>query len=163
MSDEEPGFVTAADLRDAAVKRAAAESAGEEATDRGGADDPAGRFHVPERPTRRYRRDGGVEYVGGTVFSLAPAADRSDDELATLVERVLAAEAYRYGDWFDLPMPLYLVHDDGTHDTFRVSVRDGRVELHVLPETDSAGLRAFHGRLAEHGDWTVERRVEDPV
>jgi hypothetical protein len=60
-------------------------------------------------------------------------------------------------------MPLYLVHDDTTHDTFRVSVRDGRVRLHVLPETESAGLRAFFERLEDHGEWAVERRVEDAL
>jgi hypothetical protein len=158
MSDEEPGFVTAADLRDAE-----AETARSPAASGTGGDGDGGQFHIPERPTRTYPRDGGVEYVGGTVFSLSPAADRDDAALAELVEAVLSAEAYRWGDWFDLPMPLYLVHDDTTHDTFRVSVRDGRVRLHVLPETESAGLRAFFERLGDHGEWAVERRVEDAL
>jgi hypothetical protein len=161
MSDEEPGFVTAADLRDAEAEARAAESpASDGASDPGAAGD---RFHIPERPTRTYPRDGGVEYVGGTVFTLSPAEDRVDGRLADLVETVLDDDDYRWGDWFDLPMPLYLVHDDATHDTFRVSVRDGRIRLHVLPGTESAGLRAFFERLEGHGEWTVERRVEDPV
>jgi hypothetical protein len=160
MSDEEPGFVTAADLRDAEAEARAAESP---AADGSAGGDTSDRFHIPARPTRTYPRDGGVEYVGGTVFALSPAEDRTDGRLADLVETVLEAGDYRWGDWFDLPMPLYLVHDDATHDTFRVSVRDGRVRLHVLPGTESAGLRAFFGRVAGYGEWTVERRVEDPA
>ena len=161
MSEDEPGFVTAADLRDAEAEAAGVPAAEAEEATRGG--DAARRFHIPERPTRTYPRDGGVEYVGGTVFSLSPAADHGDDALVAVVEAVLSAGEYRWGDWFDLPMPLYLVHDDTTHDTFRVSVRDGRVRLHVLPGTESAGLRAFFERLGDHGEWAVERRVEDPV
>jgi hypothetical protein len=150
----EPGFVTAAELRDA------------EAEADGNARGPNGRgdpvaFDIPERPKRRYPRSGGVEYVGGTQFSLSPAEGVSDADLAALVERVLDDGEYRWGDWFDLPMPLYLVHDDTTHDTFRVSVRDGRIELHVLPGTDSDGLRAFYERLPDGvGDWRVERHVD---
>ncbi|MFC7227578.1 hypothetical protein N0B31_09200 [Salinirubellus salinus] len=158
MNDEEPGFVTAADLRDAEAEAAQSPASGGT-----GGDGAGGQFHIPERPSRTYPRDGGVEYVGGTVFSLSPATDRGDEALADVVESVLSAGAYRWGDWFDLPMPLYLVHDDTTHDTFRVSVRDGRVRLHVLPETESAGLRAFFERLGEHGEWAVERRVEDAL
>jgi hypothetical protein len=37
------------------------------------------------------------------------------------------------------------------------------VRLHVLPETESAGLRAFFERLGDHGEWAVERRVEDAL
>ena len=95
------------------------------------------------------------------------SSGRTDrEELAALVESVLDSAAYRYGDWFDLPMPLYLVHDDSTHDTFRVAVRDGRVEVHVLPETEPEGVRALHDRLVEASgeafEWTVERRIEEP-
>jgi hypothetical protein len=163
MAEDEPTFVTAAELREREA-RAAAESG----DDRGAGDPETGaeRFAIPARPDRRYPRSGGVEYVGGTVFSFDPGVDRTEEELAGLLESVLDAESYRYGDWFDLPMPLYLVHDDSTHDTFRVAVRDGRVELHVLPETDSEGVRALHDRLVEAGEetfeWRVERRVEEP-
>ena len=163
MAEEEPTFVTAAELREREARAAVeAESApqgepGEEAPDE---------FAIPARPDRRYPRSGGVEYVGGTVFSFDPGVDRSDPKLADLVEAVLDSDAYRYGDWFDLPMPLYLVRDDSTHDTFRVAVRDGRVEVHVLPETEPEGVRALHDRLTEADEegfeWTVERRVEDP-
>jgi hypothetical protein len=162
MSEDEPGFVTAADLRDAESEAGQAPASGS-AGDEGAGDGDDGQFHIPERPTRTYPRDGGVEYVGGTVFSLSPATDHEEGSLVEVVEAVLSAGAYRWGDWFDLPMPLYLVHDDTTHDTFRVSVRDGGVRLHVLPETDSAGLQAFFERLEDHGEWAVERRVEDAL
>lgn len=118
-------------------------------------------FDVPVRPTRRYPSGGGLTYEGGTVFTLAPDPPRSEASLVGLIEDVLASEVYRYGDWIDLPMPLYLVHDDGTGDTFRVTVRDGTIQFHVLPETQSAGLRALYGRLDRATDctWTVDRDV----
>ena len=124
------------------------------------ADDDTPTFAIPDRPRRRYPRRGGVEYEGQTVFSLTPGEAYDDGELAALVESVLEAEPYRYGDWFDLPMPLYLVHDDGTGDTFRVAVRDGVVEFHVLPDTEPEGLRRLYERLGEatDGDWHVGRR-----
>lgn len=118
-------------------------------------------FDIPSRPTRRFSRHT-VEYEGETVFRLEPEPAREDGALAALVERVLATGPYRYGDWFELPMPLYLVHDGDTGDTFRVAVRDGRVELHVLPDTGSAGLRALYDRLREESghEWTVECRTD---
>jgi len=161
MAEDEPTFVTAAELREREARAAAESESGPDEVP--GATDG---FAIPARPDRRYPRSGGVEYVGGTVFSFDPGVGRDDADLAGLVESVLESGAYRYGDWFDLPMPLYLVHDDSTHDTFRVAVRDGRVEVHVLPETDPAGVRALHDRLTEAGgeglDWSVERRVEEP-
>jgi len=119
-------------------------------------------FAIPKHPTRRYRRRGGVEYDGETVFSLIPENADEDRAIRELVEDVLDREPYRYGDWFDLPMPLYLVHDDRTGDTFRVAVRDGIVELHVLPETESTGLRAFYRRLFDASDteWEVTCRTD---
>jgi len=140
MADDEPEFRTAADLR---------EEAG----------NPT--FDIPARPDRRYPSFSGLRYEGETVFTLVPEPSREDERLAALVERVLASDHYRYGDWFDLPMPLYLVHDDGTGDTFRVAVRDGTVELHVLSQTEPAGLRALYERLDRASDcaWTVERRT----
>ena len=125
------------------------------------ADEDASTFAIRQRPTRRYPRRGGVEYEGGTVFEVTPAAPREDGTLAVLVESVLEDEPYRYGDWFDLPMPLYLVHDDDTGDTFRVAVRDCRVEFHVLPATDPPGLRALYDRLAARSDcgWSVASRT----
>lgn len=120
------------------------------------------RFAIPERPRRRYTDDGGVTYEGEAVFVLTPAAGMPDADLDALVETVLGEAVYRSGDWFELPMPLYLVRDDDTGDTFRVAVRDGSVELHVLPDTDSAGIRAFHDRLsvASPVDWHVDCRFE---
>ena len=126
------------------------------------ADEDASTFAIRQRPTRRYPRRGGVEYEGGTVFEVTPAAPREDGALAVLVESVLEDDPYRYGDWFDLPMPLYLVHDDETGDTFRVAVRDGVVEFHVLPATEPLGLRRLYERLREATDceWTVETRTD---
>ena len=114
-------------------------------------------FAIRQRPTRRYPRRGGVEYEGESVFRLVPATDVDDAALADLLESVLSTDGYRYGDWFDLPMPLYLVHDDDTGDTFRVAVRDGRVEFHVLPATEPPGLRRLYERLLEATDceWSV--------
>ena len=132
-------------------------------------------FAIPSRPERTYPRSGGVEYEGETVFELAPDGDanegagRDEDadedgdgdehtDLASLVETVLADGPYRFGDFHELPMALYLVRDEGTTDVFRVAVRDGTVRLHVLPETDSAGLRRFYDRLDDRSavGWRVE-------
>jgi hypothetical protein len=123
------------------------------------ASDPS--FRIPARPERRYPYEGGVEYEGETVFSLQPTPGRSNDRLRDLVETTLDAGPYRYGDFFDLPMALYLVRDDDTADVFRVSIRDGAVRLHVLPETESAGLRALFDRLRDRSDaeWRVDCRT----
>lgn len=119
-------------------------------------------FEIPAWPRRRYPRDGGVEYAGETVFTLTPEPARETGTLDTLVRQVLAADHYTYGDWFELPMPLYLVNDHETGDVFRIGIRDGTVELHVLPATGSAGLRAFYERLVAAGtvDWQVDCRVD---
>ncbi len=119
-------------------------------------------FAIPVRPTRSYPYSGGVEYEGGTLFRLTPDGNYSNDELATLTETVLEEGPYRYGDFFTLPMPLYLVRDDDTGDVFRVSIRDGTVRLHVLPETEPAGLRAIYDRLIEETDcdWQVDCESE---
>jgi hypothetical protein len=131
---------------------------GEEAPEQG---DP---FAIPSRPERHYPHGGGLEYEGETLFALAPDPELSADELQSLVEDVLAEGPYTYGDWFDLPVPLYTVHDEETGDVFRVVVRDGQVELHVLPFTESPGLEAAFDRIAaatpDH-TWTVECHVED--
>ena len=115
-------------------------------------------FEIPRRPERRYSRHAGLEYEGSTVFSLSPVAEYADGELNALLLSVLDGDSYTYGDWFDLPMALYLVHDSETGDVFRVAVRDGRVELHVLPETGSGGLRALYRRLCDASDteWAIE-------
>ncbi|MFD1585568.1 hypothetical protein ACFR9U_01130 [Halorientalis brevis] len=119
-------------------------------------------FAIPCRPERRYPHSGGVEYEGETVFSLTPTPAQSDDRLQSIVEGVLAGERYTYGDWFDLPMPLYLVNDEATGDVFRVSIRDGTVRLHVLPATDSPGLRGLFEHLRAATDdvaWRVDCHV----
>lgn len=121
------------------------------------------RFAIPRRPDRRYPHSGGVEYDGETVFSLTPTPPQDDGRLESLLESVLTADRYVFGDWFDLPMPLYLVHDSETGDVFRVSVRDGQVRLHVLPATDPPGLRGlFDGlRAADEAiEWHVDCRVD---
>jgi hypothetical protein len=138
-SDAEPdlSFSTAADLRDATGDdgRETDEDAGPAFTDL-------------QHPERTFPRAGGMRYDGATVFELRPASGSPGEaDLAALVERVLSDENYRHGDWFDLPLPVYLVHDDATGDTFRVAVRDDAVELHVRSDTGAAGLRAFYERL----------------
>jgi hypothetical protein len=118
-------------------------------------------FAIPARPTRRYPYQGGVEYEGGAVFRLEPTAG-STAQVTELVEAVLETGPYRYGDFLELPMPLYLVRDEWTGDVFRVSVRDGVVRLHVLPETEPAGLRALYDRLdaITAVEWQVSCRSE---
>jgi hypothetical protein len=115
------------------------------------------RFAIPARPRRQYPRGGGLEYEGETIFRLSPAGDHTDASLQGLVEDVLEREPYTYGDWFDLPMPLYLVHDAETGDVFRVGIRNEAVEFHVLPDTESAGLRGLYDRLVDASttDWSV--------
>jgi len=115
-------------------------------------------FAIPGRPERTYPRSGGVEYEGETVFELVPDEERDTATLDRLVTAIIESGPYRAGDFLDLPMALYLVRDEKTADVFRVTVRDGTVRLHVLPETDSEGLRRFYDRLVERGDceWRVD-------
>jgi len=114
-------------------------------------------FDIPGRPERRYTHTT-VEYDGEVVFRLTPP-DGCDP--AAAVERVLDEGPYRVGEFHDLPMRLVLVRDEALADTFRLVVRDDRVELRVLPATEGQGLRAIYDRLvAATGDgWSVERRV----
>ena len=125
------------------------------------ASDPS--FHIPSRPQRRFPYSGGVEYEGGTVFTLTPTPERSNERLRERLETTLEAGPYRYGDFLNLPMTLFLVRDDGTGDVFRVSIRDGTVRFHVLPETESAGLRNLYERLTDRTDvdWYVDRHTNE--
>lgn len=120
-------------------------------------DDPS--FEIPTRPRREYH-DGGVEYAGRTAFVLRTATD--GDGLDDWVDRILDGERYTRGDWFDLPSPVYLVYDEAIGTVFRVVVHDRRVELHVLPDTDPAGLRAFYDALRTVSDasWSVSCETE---
>lgn len=126
--------------------------------------DDAPTFEIPRRPKRTYPYDGGVEYEGGTIFRLSPAPDFADDELRTLVEEVLGGRRYTFGDWFDLPAPVYLVHDERHSTAFRVVIRYGAVELHVLPETAGEALRQIYARLCEESEcvWRVECETTSP-
>lgn len=126
-------------------------------------------FAIPRHPQRHFTRTD-VEYRGGTIFSLRPrpgddsGGETDDTSLQEQVEAVLSSGPYRFGDWFDLPLPVYLVHDEERGEGFRVAVRDGTVELHVRPETTSKGLRRFYRRLVEASavpSWDVERRLTD--
>lgn len=119
-------------------------------------------FDIPVRPERRYTRSGGVEYEGGTTFHLVSKPSLSADELESILTNVLDNERYVLGDWFDLPRPVFLVHDRTVSTAFRVVVRSGRLELHVLPSTDSAALKAIFDQLRETTDveWNVLYRVE---
>ncbi|MFC4552928.1 MULTISPECIES: hypothetical protein [Halorussus] len=126
--------------------------------------DRAPTFDIPRRPERTYPRDSGVEYEGGTVFRLVPDPASSDGELAALVERILDGDGYTYGDWFDLPAPVYLVHDERRRTVFRIVVRYGNVEFHVLPETASAALRGMYRRICDASDcaWNVDCETTTP-
>jgi hypothetical protein len=125
------------------------------------AGDPS--FTIPTRPQRRYPYSGGVEYEGQTIFRLVPDEKRSEAELTELLEKTLSEGPYRYGDFHDLPLVLYLVCDEETGDVFRASVRDGSIRLHVLPETGSGGLRAMYDRLDARGkgEWHVECQASE--
>ncbi len=120
-------------------------------------------FTIPSRPQRRYPYSGGVEYEGQTIFRLSPDQSQSDKRLETIVEATLADGPYRYGDFLNLPMALYLVRDEGTGDVFRISVRDGCIRLHVLPETESEGLRRFYERIDDRTGctWHVECQTSE--
>ena len=121
-------------------------------------------FSIPRRPERRFPHGSGVEYEGGTTFVLVPNSEQATADLAAVVADILADGPYRYGDFHDLPMPLWLVRDEETTDVFRVSVRDGTVRLHVLPTTESDGLRRFYDRLRaiDAGvSWSVDRSVQE--
>ncbi len=125
-------------------------------------DDPT--FDIPRRPERVYPHEGGVEYEGGTVFRLSPDAEVPEETLASLVEGVLDGERYTYGDWFDLPAPVYLVHDERHSTAFRVVIRYGSVEFHVLPDTDAEALRGLYSRFRESSefDWRVDCETTRP-
>ena len=114
-------------------------------------------FDIPGRPERRYTRTT-VEYDGEVMFRLLPP---EGCDPATAVDSVLGEGPYRVGEFHDLPMRLVLVRDEALADTFRLVVRDDRVELRVLPATEGPGLRAIYDRLVEatSGGWTVERQV----
>jgi hypothetical protein len=120
-------------------------------------------FQIPKRPQRRFPYSGGVEYVGETIFLLTPDQDRSNPTLSELVEATLADGPYRYGNFLTLPMDLFLVRDDETGDVFRVSIRNGTVRFHVLPETGSTGLRRLYDRLVDRTTvgWHVECQTSE--
>ena len=121
-------------------------------------------FSIPRRPERRFPHGSGVEYEGGTTFELVPDREQATADLAGVVVDILSSGPYRYGDFHDLPMPLWLVRDEETTDVFRVAVRDGTVRLHVLPTTEPDGLRRFYERLLDTDtdlSWRVERSVTD--
>lgn len=122
------------------------------------AEDP---FAITARPERSFPSAGGMEYQGGTSFLLEPTPSTREGPLADAVVALLESGPYQFGDFHDLPMPLWLVRDRETTDTFRVVVRDGTVRLHVLPRTESDGLRRFYRRLEDHtdADWSVTRRT----
>lgn len=126
--------------------------------------DDAPTFDIPRRPERTFPRDGGVEYEGGTVFRLSPDPEVPEGELSTLVEGVLDGDRYTYGDWFELPAPVYLVHDEDHSTAFRVVIRYGIVEFHVLPGTVSEALRGMYARLRESAEcsWRVECETTSP-
>lgn len=125
------------------------------------ADEPA--FAIESRPRREYDRAGRLSYEGNTLFRLEPETELSQTSLRSHLDAVLDDGPYQYGDFLDLPMIVYLVRDEGTGDVFRASVRDGAIQLHVLPATESAGLKRFFERLQDHTavQWHVDRQTSD--
>lgn len=120
-------------------------------------------FDIPVRPERHYPRDGGVEYEGRTVFALHADPPQSRPDLEAHLQAVLDDGGYIYGDRDGFPAPVYLVHDPERRTVFRVVVRDGRLELHALPNTDSETLQVVYERLRERDGvaWTVECRTSE--
>ena len=118
-------------------------------------------FEIPVQPVRHYPHGGGVEYEGRTVFALYTDPPQSQLDLQAHLHTVLDGDGYTYGGRDGLPAPVYLVHDRERRTVFRVVVRDGRLELHVLPNTDSETLRAVYGKLCERDGvaWNVECRT----
>lgn len=118
-------------------------------------------FEIPVRPRRRFRRNGGVEYEGRTVFELHPEPSLSRSVLERHLQAVLDAERYVYGDRGGLPAPVYLVHDRARRTVFRVVVRDDRLELHALPNSDAETFREVYDRLERRDGvaWSVECRT----
>lgn len=118
-------------------------------------------FDIPVRPERHYPPGGGVEYEGRTVFALHADPALSRSELEAHLYATLDDGTYTYGDREGLPAPVYLVHDRERRTVFRVVVRDGRLELHVLPNTDSETIRAVYDRLCncDGVTWEVECRT----
>jgi hypothetical protein len=116
-------------------------------------------FDVPDRPERRLD-DGSVEYAGKVVYRLEPG---SKGPVERWVGAVLDADRYTVGDWFDLPLPVYLVCDHQVGSLFRVVVSATDVELQLLPETDERALSAFFDRLRRESDgteWSVSCEVD---
>jgi len=126
--------------------------------------DDAPAFESPERPRRRLTPEGGVEYEGEVLFALEPAGEASVAALDDLLAGALSADRYVDGDFFELPQPVYLVHDDALSTTFRAAVRPDRIELQMLPDTDPAALAELYVRVAAASDrdWRVEREVTPP-
>ena len=118
-------------------------------------------FEIPAYPRRVFSRDG-VEHDGMTAFTLTPTVDCDPP---SAVGRVVSADRYVYGDWFDLPVPVYLVYDRVVSTVFRVVCHPDRVELRVLPSTEPAGLEAFYRavRTETDVDWsvTVETTIDE--
>ncbi|WP_181686915.1 hypothetical protein [Halorhabdus salina] len=123
------------------------------------ADEPA--FTIESRPQRKYDRAGRLSYEGTMIFRLEPVGGLSDSALRKHLDSVLDDGPYQYGDFLDLPMVVYLVNDEETGDVFRASIRDGAIRLHVLPETESAGLRQCFERLQDHTEdgWNVDSQT----
>lgn len=119
-------------------------------------------FDIPSRPERHYPASGGVEYEGATVFSVEPDSGESIGNIEALLVSVLDEERYVTGDFFDLPAPAYLVRDEVVGTSFRAVARNGHVEFHVLPHTDSRALAALYDRIVAGTDvdWSVECHAE---
>ena len=113
------------------------------------------------KPERVYPPSGGVEYEGMTVFSLTTDPELATDDLSDLLFSVLDGDRYTFSDRPVFPAPVFLVHDHVLKTVYRAVLRTNRIELHVLPNTESAGLQAIYDDLCDSGSvtWQVECRT----
>lgn len=119
------------------------------------------RFGIPVRPTRTIDGET-VEASGEVVFKFIPADPSTD--IRSLVSLIFETEGYIAGDWFGLPEPVYLVHDEVIGDVFRVRISGHSVEFMVLPSTTPPSIERFYDRLRSYSSvpWDIERRVTPP-
>lgn len=120
------------------------------------------RFAIPVRPTRTIVGET-VQASGEVVFRFTPSDSSTD--VRGLVSLILATEGYTAGDWFGLPEPVYLVHDEVIGDVFRVRISGQTVEVMVLPSTTPRSVERFYDQLGSNSsvDWAIDRRVTPPA
>ena len=128
---------------------------------------PRETLRAASHPRLLWDAPGESTVVGGGVAAALDAPGGTDrfDAVRTGANSLLDSGDVHAGTEAACPRLFggFAFHDEGTDDVFRVSIRDGRVRLHVLPETEPAGLQQFYERLTDESEakWRIERRVED--